>query len=80
MKAWLAIALLALPLAACGSAARLKPAEGKALPPAPYGATATPSPQDLLTPSTQARPTRDDELLKESKKRDPDPFDLPPQN
>ena len=80
MKAWFAIFSLALPLAACGSAAQLKPAEGAKLPPAPYGATATPSPQELLTPSTQARPTRDDELLKESKKRDPDPFDLPPQN
>ena len=55
-------------------------AEGKALPPAPYGATATPTAKDLITPPTQARPTRDEELLKESKKRTPDPFDLPPQS
>jgi len=78
MKAWLAIALLAL--SGCGSAGQLKPRQGEALPPAPYGATATPGAKDLLAPSTQARPTRDDELLKESVKRQPDPFDLPPQN
>ena len=80
MKPGFAILLLSLPLAACGSADQLKPAEGKALPPAPYGATATPDAKALLTPSTQARPTRDEELLKESKRRDPDPFDLLPQN
>lgn len=79
MKAPLALAILSL-LAACGSAADLKPAKGDTLPPAPYGAAATPGPKNLLTPSTQARPTRDDELLKDSEKRQPDPFDLPPQN
>ena len=80
MKGWFAIALMALPLAACGSAGQLKPAQGKTLPVAPYGAAATPGARQLLTPSTQARPTRDEELLKESDKRQPDPFDLPPQN
>jgi hypothetical protein len=80
MKGWLAAALVALPLAACGSAAQLKPAQGKTLPVAPYGASAASGAKQLLTPSTQARPTRDEELLKESEKRQPDPFDLPPQN
>ncbi|HEU4961814.1 MAG TPA: hypothetical protein VFT56_15595 [Sphingomonas sp.] len=70
----------ALLLAGCGSANQLKPAPGEALPPKPYGAAATPTPQQLLTPSTQARPQRNDELLKDSEKRQPDPFDLPPQN
>lgn len=79
MKALLLLAALSL-LAACGSAADLKPAKGAALPPAPYGASATPSARQLIAPSTQARPTRDDELLKDSVKRQPDPFDLPPQN
>lgn len=79
MKMPLALAALSL-LAACGSAAGLKPAKGAALPLAPYGAAATPTAKNLLTPSTQARPTRDDELLKDSVKRQPDPFDLPPQN
>jgi len=79
MKAPYAILTLAL-LAACGSAADLKPAPGDTLPPAPYGAAARATPKQLLTAPTQARPTRDDELLKDSEKRQPDPFDLPPQN
>jgi hypothetical protein len=72
-------AALILALAACGSADQLKPAAGQPLPVAPYGATATPTPKQLLTPSPQQRPQRDDELLKNSQKREPDPFDLPPQ-
>lgn len=79
MKTLLALAALSL-LAACGSAAGLKLAKGDTLPPAPYGATTQPTAKQLLTPSTQARPTRDDELLKDSVKRQPDPFNLPPQN
>lgn len=73
----LALALL-LPLAACGSAARLTPAPGKALPVAPYGARAIPTPGDLLTPTTQQRPDRVDELLRNSQQRRSDDFDLPP--
>lgn len=80
MKLFFVATALALPLAACGSAEQLKPATGGALPPAPYGATARPDAPTLLEPSTQARPTRDDELLKESTRRKPDPFNLPPQN
>jgi hypothetical protein len=79
MKALLPLAAATM-LAACGSAADLKPAKGDALPPAPYGVAATPTAKQLIAPSTQARPTRDDELLKDSVKRQPDPFDLPPQN
>ena len=72
------IVLLALLLAGCGSDRGLKPAPGHALPPAPYGATATPTSADLLTPTTQQRPSRSDELLTESKERGDDPFALPP--
>ncbi len=72
----LAIALLAL--AGCGSRGELKPPKGEPLPVKPYGATATPTPSDLLTPSTQARPQRSDELLKNSEERTGDDFDLPP--
>jgi hypothetical protein len=67
-------------LSACGAARDLKPAEGKALPVAPYGATATPTPTALLTPSTQARPGRSDELLTSSEERKGDEYDLPPAN
>ena len=80
MKRWIAPTLLIALLGGCGSAGRLKPADNKPLPVAPYGATATPTPQQLMTPSTQARPERNDELLTNSQKRDPDPFDLPPPN
>ncbi|GAA0738469.1 hypothetical protein [Sphingomonas japonica] len=77
MRSLVPIALLAL-LAGCGARGDLEPAEGRALPPAPYGAEEIPTPDDLLTPSTQARPTRSDELLQDSSERDSDPFDLPP--
>ncbi|WP_010161293.1 MULTISPECIES: hypothetical protein [unclassified Sphingomonas] len=70
----------ALLLAGCGASSALKPAEGRSLPVAPYGAKATPTPEDLLTPSNQARPERSDELLKQSQERRGDEFDLPPPN
>lgn len=72
------ILLATLALGGCGAAAGLKPAEGAALPVAPYGAKATPTPTQLLTPTTQQRPERSDELLKSSVPRRSDEFDLPP--
>jgi hypothetical protein len=48
------------------------------LPVAPYGATAAPVADDLLTPGPQARPGRNDELLRRSEQRRSDDFDLPP--
>ncbi len=77
MKVVIGLAL-ALLLAACGSMAGLKPAKGVAMPVAPYGARATPTTTQLLTPSNQARPARSDELLTDSEKRRSDEFDLPP--
>lgn len=70
--------LLPLALAACGSRTPLAPPEGKSLPPKPLAAKEAPGAQELMTPSTQARPGRSDELLKQSEKRKPDEFDLPP--
>jgi hypothetical protein len=72
------IPILALALAGCGAAKELQPAEGASLPPAPYGAKATPTAAQLLTPTTQQRPQRGDELLKSSEQRRSDDFDLPP--
>jgi len=72
------IVLAGLLIAGCGSSPGLQPAPGRALPVAPYGATATPSPRDLLTPTTQQRPQRSDELLRRSQERRADDFDLPP--
>ena len=71
---------IGLALSACGAARELKPAEGKPLPVAPYGASATPAPSKLLTASTQARPQRTDELLTSSEERQGNEFDLPPAN
>ena len=79
MKRLVALCLI-LALAACGAARDLKPAAGKVLPVAPYGATATPTSNQLLTASSQARPERSDELLKNSEERQGNEFDLPPAN
>ena len=66
-------------LAGCGAAKELQPAPGRALPPKPYGATATPTAGQLLTPTTQQRPQRSDDLIRGSEQRRSDEFDLPPQ-
>ena len=76
-KRILLIAGLAL-VASCGRQAELMPAPGHAMPVKPALARTTPTFQQLLTPSTQARPTRVDELVTRSKPRPDDPFDLPP--
>ncbi len=68
----------AFALAACGSTGQLKPAAGEQLPAAPYGATATPSVSQLLTPSVQARPQRSGDVMTRSSERQDDAFDLPP--
>lgn len=72
------VLVMVLALAGCGAAKQLKPPPGKILPVAPYGARATPTPPQLLTPTTQQRPQRSDELLKNSEERRSDQFDLPP--
>lgn len=77
MKAWI-VGIAALGLSGCGAANGLKPPEGAALPPKPYGATEDVSVKQLITPSNQARPQRSDELLKSSEQRRGDEFDLPP--
>ena len=44
----------------------------------PLMAKATPTAEQLLTTPTYARPDRVDELVKRSRARRSDPFDLPP--
>lgn len=75
---WFILALLPLALAACGNRSELTPPPGQSLPPKPYAAQERPTPEELIQPSTQARPGRSDELLKQSRKREQDEFDLPP--
>jgi hypothetical protein len=73
-----------LPLAAlialgsCGHVAELKPPTGKALPVKPLMAKTAPDARELLTPPPYARPNRVDELIRQPRERQPDPFDLPP--
>jgi predicted small lipoprotein YifL len=71
---------VALALAGCGARRDLRPAPGEKVTPVPYGDTTRPTPAQLMTPSTQQRPTRSDELLRESTERPDDPFDMPPRN
>lgn len=65
-------------LGACGSRTELIPLAGRSLPPRPAGATATPTPEQLMTPDTQARPIRNDDILQGPDVRQTDRFDLPP--
>jgi hypothetical protein len=76
----LALSFAGLTLSGCGAADGLEPQPGKSLPVAPYGAKTTPTPAALLTPTTQQRPERSDELLTNSRERRSDEFNLPPPN
>ena len=78
MRARNALIAATLLLGACGKVADLKPAPGQSLPVKPMMARSTPTPEQLLTPPTYARPERVDELMKRSEPREADPFDLPP--
>jgi hypothetical protein len=78
-RSHLALVALALALSACGGRQPLKPVTGQNLPAVPVGAAAAPTAQALMTPSTQARPERNVELLRQSDVRQDDPFDLPPE-
>lgn len=75
-----ALAALALALASCGGRQPLKPVQGQHLPAVPVGAATAPTAAQLTTPSIQARPERNVELLTQSKMRGEDPFDLPPES
>jgi len=65
-------------LAACGSMSDLEPAQGSSLPDPAYGENTAPTAEQLLDPSTQARPARSGEILRRSERRENDEFDLPP--
>jgi hypothetical protein len=78
MRARHIIVIGALAIAGCGRVTDLEPAPGHAMPVKPLMARATPTFDELLTPPTQARPNRVDELIKRSEPRPNDPFDLPP--
>lgn len=66
-------------LSACGTVSPLTPPPGAAAPDAPYGASATPSADELLRREALAAPERSVELRRRSEERQDDPFDLPPE-
>jgi hypothetical protein len=78
MKRIAVLAGLSLFLSACGGRVALVPADGKTLPIKPEGAATVPTPEQLMTADSQARPERSDELLKRSEVRREDKFDRPP--
>jgi hypothetical protein len=78
MKLTRVILAAALVLGGCGHVTDLKPAKGESLPVKPAMARSTPTPNDLLTIPSYAKPDRVDELMKRSEPRPQDPFDLPP--
>lgn len=75
----LGLAAMAAALASCGGRQPLKPVEGQKPPAVPIGGATPPTAQDLTTPTTQERPERGVELMKQSEQREDDPFDLPPE-
>lgn len=77
MRGLALLALAALALAGCGKQETLAPAAGKAMPVKPATAPTQPTVADLLTPPTQARPERSDELLRQSERRRDDRFERP---
>lgn len=74
----LAVLVSIVALCGCGRMAPLTPAHGEPLPVKPLMAQATPTAEDLLTPPAYADPERIDELIKRSRPREADRFDLPP--
>jgi hypothetical protein len=74
----LATALVAA-LSACGGREALKPVAGQTAAPVPKGATQPLTPDEMMAASSQARPERNAELLRQSEVRKDDPFDLPPE-
>lgn len=69
---------LLLALAGCGQREMLKPPQGASLPPKPALAANVPTSDALLTPRTEERPLRTDELFIKSIERADDRFDIPP--
>ena len=74
-----ALALALLTLGGCGGKEQLKPVAGQKLPAVPVGAATAPTGTQLMQPSVQSRPGRNVELLTQSRKRQDDEFDLPPE-
>jgi hypothetical protein len=78
MRRSLILGAATIALAGCGKREALVPLAGASMPPKPAMAASVPTVDQLLTPSTQQRPGRSEELLQRSEERPDDRFDLPP--
>ena len=76
-RALVALALC-VALAACGRQEPLRPKPGGTPPPKPATAPVAPTSDEMLKPGAEARPERDVEMVRRSRERAEDPFDLPP--
>ena len=74
----LAVLVAFAALSGCGRMAPLSPAQGEPLPVKPLMARTTPTAEELLTTPAYADPERVDEIIKRSRPREVDRFDLPP--
>jgi len=71
---------LSLAMSACGGRVKLKPQQGASLPVKPEEAATQLTVDEMLTPPSQARPKRSDELITRSQERREDKFDIPPKS
>jgi uncharacterized lipoprotein NlpE involved in copper resistance len=78
MKRIVTLTALTLILCGCGIRQNLKPLAGTASPMKAETEGAAQTPEQLMTPDSQAKPKRSDEQLKRSEERREDKFDLPP--
>lgn len=70
--------VVALGLSGCGRVAALKRTPGMKPLPVATGASRPATAEELIKPSSQARPGRNVDILVHSEKRRDDPFDIPP--
>jgi len=77
VRAALVLGVSAL-LAGCGSVKQLRPVQGMSEVPKAATAQERETAAELMTPTTQAQPERQADLLSRSAEREDDPFDLPP--
>jgi hypothetical protein len=65
-------------ISGCGRQVALRPKAGDPPVPTAAAAKAPETAEQLMTPSSQARPQRNIDILTRSEERAPDNFDLPP--
>jgi hypothetical protein len=73
-----ALLIAGLAVAGCGRQVALMPEPGMAPVPTPAFASQPETSDQLMKPSSQARPARNVDILSRSEERQADPFDLPP--